>query len=81
MLKVIISIMIISIITIKFFIYENYINPIDNDEILGENYFDINNLKDENTLSEYIETRNRKYDNMFKGSILNKYYKLVNLEF
>lgn len=81
MLKFIISIMFISIITIKFFNYEKYINPIDNDKILGENYFEINNLEDENILSEYIETRNRKYDNMFKGSILNKYYKLVNLEF
>ena len=73
--------MIISIITIKILINENFINPIDTDNVLSENYFSIKNIKDENVFSEYIETRNRKYDNMFKGSILNKYYNIVNLEF
>ena len=60
---------------------ESFVNPIDKDEILGEQYFEYKNLKNEDKFSKYLENRNRKYENMFKGSVLNKYYNLVNLNF
>ena len=40
--------------------------------ILSEDIYMSKNFKNENKFNKYLETRNRKYENMFKGSNMNK---------
>ena len=80
---VLIYILLLLLLSIRLYlkITEYFVNPIDNDLILGEQYFEYKNLKNQDKFGKYLENRNKKYENMFKGSILNKYYNLVNLNF
>ena len=54
------------------------VNNFDNDTILSENYRAYD-FKSENKFNRYLINRNQKYENIFRGSILNKYYKLLDL--
>ena len=55
---------------------EFFVDSYDNDNILSDRYSN-SNFKSENKFTKFLFERNRKYNNIFKGSVLNKYFNLI----
>ena len=75
----IITLILVILLIRKFIIVDHFkIQNHDVDNVLAENYSKPN-FEPQNKFNRYLINRNNLYNNIFRGSVLNKYYDLLDL--